>query len=202
MTSKEDMKDRIPEEQEEEVVEEQAEEQTAEEQVDEQVDEQTADEQTAEEQNADDAEFSPESGDADGDEDVMTKYLRLMAEFQNYKKRTAKEKEDIYKFGAEKLAKSIVDVMDNFERALEQGSTDAKFQQGMELILTQMTEALAKQGVNEIPALGEDFDPNYHSAVLMEDSDEYESGKVCFVVQKGYELNGKVIRPSVVKVAN
>ena len=152
------------------------------------------------------AEVDPEiaeegPADASGD-DMQAKYVRLMAEFQNYKKRTAKEKEDIYAFGAEKVMLSLMEVLDNFDRALEQGCSDEKHAEGIKLVHTQLMNALKKNGLEEIEALGEEFDPNFHSAVLMEDSDEYESGKVCFVVQKGYKLNGKVIRPAMVKVAN
>lgn len=141
------------------------------------------------------------SGNSEGD-DMNAKYVRLMAEFQNYKKRTAKEKEDIYAYGSEKVMTAITDVLDNFERALEQGSADHKYAEGMNLIFTQLMDALKKCGLEEIDALGQDFDPNFHSAVIMEDTDKYESGKVSFVVQKGYKLNGKVIRPAMVKVAN
>ena len=142
------------------------------------------------------------SADAAEGDDMQAKYVRLMAEFQNYKKRTAKEKEDIYAFGAEKVMLSLMEVLDNFDRALEQGCSDEKHAEGIKLVHTQLMNALKKNGLEEIEALGEDFDPNFHSAVIMEDTDEYESGKVCFVVQKGYKLNGKVIRPAMVKVAN
>ena len=157
-----------------------------------------------------DAETEAEAGDTSADasadaaegDDMQAKYVRLMAEFQNYKKRTAKEKEDIYAFGAEKVMLSLMEVLDNFDRALEQGCSDEKHAEGIKLVHTQLMNALKKNGLEEIEALGEDFDPNFHSAVIMEDTDEYESGKVCFVVQKGYKLNGKVIRPAMVKVAN
>ena len=142
------------------------------------------------------------SAATDAGDDMQAKYVRLMAEFQNYKKRTAKEKEDIYAFGAEKVMLSLMEVLDNFDRALEQGCSDEKHAEGIKLVHTQLMNALKKNGLEEIEALGEDFDPNFHSAVIMEDTDEYESGKVCFVVQKGYKLNGKVIRPAMVKVAN
>ena len=156
-----------------------------------------------------DAETEAEAGDTSADasadaaegDDMQAKYVRLMAEFQNYKKRTAKEKEDIYAFGAEKVMLSLMEVLDNFDRALEQGCSDEKHAEGIKLVHTQLMNALKKNGLEEIEALGEDFDPNFHSAVIMEDTDEYESGKVCFVVQKGYKLNGKVIRPAMVKVS-
>ena len=148
------------------------------------------------------AEASADASTETAGDDMQAKYVRLMAEFQNYKKRTAKEKEDIYAFGAEKVMLSLMEVLDNFDRALEQGCSDEKHAEGIKLVHTQLMNALKKNGLEEIEALGEDFDPNFHSAVIMEDTDEYESGKVCFVVQKGYKLNGKVIRPAMVKVAN
>ena len=95
----------------------------------------------------------------------------------------------------------LLEVLDNFERALEQGGTDG-FEEGMRLIFTQLVNVLSKEGLAEISALGEDFDPNVHNAVMTEDTEEYESGKVSGVMQKGYTLNGRVIRPSMVKVAN
>ena len=130
-----------------------------------------------------------------------SKYIRLMAEFQNYKKRTEKEKTDLYSYANEKIMTELLEVLDNFERALEQEAGDG-FKEGMELIFTQLTNVLTKAGLAEITALGEDFDPNVHNAVMAEETEEYESGKVSGVMQKGYTLNGKVIRPSMVKVAN
>ena len=132
---------------------------------------------------------------------MTAKYMRLMADFQNFKKRTAKEKQDIYAYGNEKLIISMLEVLDNFDRAIDQGSTDTKFAQGMDMIYEQFMGVLKKAGLSEIEALGADLDPNFHSAVMMEDTDEYESGKVSGVVAKGYTLNDKVIRPSMVKVA-
>ena len=129
------------------------------------------------------------------------KYLRLLAELQNYKKRTEKEKTDLYSYANEKIMTELLEVLDNFERALEQEAGDG-FKEGMELIFTQLTNVLTKAGLAEITALGEDFDPNVHNAVMAEETEEYESGKVSGVMQKGYTLNGKVIRPSMVKVAN
>ena len=155
-----------------------------------------------------DAELGEENASEAGAEstaatdDMQTKYMRLMADFQNYKRRTEKEKQDIYSYANEKMILPVLEVLDNFERALNQGTTDEKFQDGMEMILNQLNAALGKAGLKEIEALGQDFDPNFHSAVIMEDTEEYESGKVSNVIQKGYTLNGKVIRPSMVKVAN
>lgn len=136
------------------------------------------------------------------EEALNTKYLRLMADFQNFKRRTEKEKNDIYAFANEKIISELLNVIDNFERALDAGDAEDSFVKGMELILKQLLDVLEKAGTSEIAALGEDFDPNFHNAVMMEDSSEYESGKVTEVLQKGYILNNRVIRPSMVKVAN
>lgn len=136
------------------------------------------------------------------EEALNTRYLRLMADFQNFKRRTEKEKSDIYAFANEKIISELLNVIDNFERALDAGNAEDSFYKGMEMILKQLLGVLEKAGASEIAALGEDFDPNFHNAVMTEDSDEYESGKVTEVLQKGYILNNRVIRPSMVKVAN
>ena len=135
------------------------------------------------------------------EEDNDLRYLRLMADFQNYKKRVEKEKKDLYAYANENIMSDLLTVMDNFERALEHDA-DENFKEGIELIFKQLQDALEKSGLAEIPALGEDFDPNVHNAVMAEETEDYESGKVSGVMQKGYTLNGKVIRPSMVKVAN
>ena len=147
---------------------------------------------------------TPDAADAaEAEEEALNaRYLRLMADFQNFKRRTEKEKNDIYAFANEKIISELLNVIDNFERALAAGNADDSFYKGMEMILKQLQGVLDKAGASEIKALGEDFDPNFHSAVMTEDSTEYESGKVTEVLQKGYILNNKVIRPAMVKVAN
>lgn len=130
------------------------------------------------------------------------KYMRLMAEFQNYKKRVAKEKQDIQSFANEKIITELLEVLDNFERSLEHsGDADENYVKGMEMIFQQLKTAMEKAGLKEIQALGEDFDPAVHNAVMQEESDELESGKVSKVLQKGYKLNDKVIRAAMVAVA-
>ena len=140
---------------------------------------------------------------AEAEESGDAKYLRLMAEFQNYKKRVAKEKSDIHSYANEKIVTELLEVLDNFERALAtDNSTDVEgYSQGMKLIFDQLLGVLTKSGLVEVKALGEEFDPNMHNAVMTADSEEYDSNKVCSVLQKGYTLNGKVIRPSMVTVA-
>lgn len=153
--------------------------------------------ETPEEDNAPEAETTEEKAD-DGNE----KYVRLMAEFQNYKKRVAKEKNDIREYATEKLVMELLPVLDNFERALAASAEDdpAGYAKGMELIFTQMVTELQKSGLAEVEAEGQDFDPTKHNAVMTEENEELESGKVSKVLQKGYALNDKVIRPSMVAV--
>ncbi|MDR0571011.1 MAG: nucleotide exchange factor GrpE [Clostridiales Family XIII bacterium] len=137
------------------------------------------------------------------DEALNLKYMRLAADFQNYKRRVEKEKDDILAFANERMAASLLDVLDNFERALEQreGAGMDAYAQGMEMIFKQLQDVLAKNQVEEMLCLGEDFDPARHHAVMMEEGGEYESGKVSAVLKKGYKLKEKVIRPAMVKVA-
>lgn len=155
------------------------------------------------EDNASEATAEDNSKKAETEENGDAKYLRLMAEFQNYKKRVAKEKSDIHSYANEKIVTELLEVLDNFERALAtDNSTDVEgYAQGMKLIFDQLLGVLTKSGLVEMKALGEEFDPNMHNAVMTADSEEYNSNKVCSVLQKGYTLNGKVIRPSMVTVA-
>ena len=140
--------------------------------------------------------------DSDSSDEMTGKYVRLMAEFQNYKKRVSKEKDDLRVYANESLVVSLLEVIDNFERALEHESTDEGYVTGMQMIFKQIVETLKKSGLEEIEALGADFDPSFHNAVMTGDDPEFDSGKVTMVMQKGYTLNGKVIRASMVKVNN
>ena len=166
--------------------------------------EETAEEKETAETSADEQTEAPEKAEEnkEPEEDANTRYIRLMADFQNYKKRVEKEKKDLYSYANEKLVAEMLPVLDNFERALEQETGGDGFKEGMDMIFKQLGDVLTKAGLAEIAALDEVFDPNVHNAVMTEDSEQYESGKVSGVMQKGYTLNGKVIRPSMVKVAN
>ncbi|MDR2163919.1 MAG: nucleotide exchange factor GrpE [Clostridiales Family XIII bacterium] len=137
-------------------------------------------------------------------EDTGARYMRLVADFQNYKKRVEKEKSDVYAYANEKFAADLLDVLDNFERAIGQDTAsgaDGKFIEGMKLIMDQLVNILERNNVAEMDALGVDFDPVMHHAVQMEKSEEYESGKVTKVIQKGYMMRDKVLRPAMVMVA-
>lgn len=135
-------------------------------------------------------------------EELNERYLRLQADFVNYKKRVEKEKESIYSYASEEIINSLLPIVDNFERALSSSSNkEDSFYEGMDMIYKQLLEVLGKNGLEEIEALHCEFDPNYHHAVFQEESEEHEEGIVLEVFQKGYKLNDKVIRPSMVKVA-
>ena len=137
------------------------------------------------------------------DEDLKNKYMILMADFQNFKKRTEKQKSEIHAYANEKIVMGLIDVVDNFERALGADCNGVEsYKEGMELIFKQLKDVMKAAGVAEIEAENAPFDPNFHNAVMMEDTDKVESGNVSEVLQKGYTLNGKVVRPSMVKVAN
>ena len=127
--------------------------------------------------------------------------LRLMAEYQNYRRRSEKEKSDIYAYANEEFAKQILEVTDNFERAMAAPTADDKYREGMELIFKQLLSVLEKNKVAEIEALGKPFDPRSHEAVMNDPSPDAESGTVTQVLQKGYTLNNKVIRTAKVAVA-
>jgi molecular chaperone GrpE len=130
------------------------------------------------------------------------KYLRLMADFQNYKRRAEKEKSDLYAYANEKILIELLEVIDDFERALaHEADASEGYAEGMNMIFRNFKSVLERVGLSEIKALGEDFDPNVHNAVMTEGGSGYESGRISDVIKKGYKLNNKVIRPSMVKVA-
>lgn len=158
------------------------------------------------EEKPEDAEAGKEEGKSgsaaasEEEEAWSDKYTRLMADFQNFKKRTEKEKADVYSFANEKIMTDLLQVIDNFERALGSECQDQAYAEGMQMIFKQFTDILKNAGLEEIEAVGHDFDPNFHHAVLTDSNPDFDSGKVTEVLQKGYKLNGKVIRPSMVKV--
>ena len=173
-------------------------EETAEE-VKEEAAEETAEAGTGEKQEEKEAESKPDEKAAE--EQESERYMRLMAEFQNFKRRAAREKTDIHAYANEKIIGELLPVLDNFERALGTSTDDAEgYAKGMELIFQQLKTALEHAGLSEIKALGEEFDPNVHNAVMTEDSDEHEDGHISKVLQKGYKLKDKVIGPSMVAV--
>ncbi|WP_455538660.1 nucleotide exchange factor GrpE [Terrisporobacter sp.] len=130
------------------------------------------------------------------------KYKRLQAEYSNYMRRTQQEKETIGLFANEKIISELIPVLDSMERAID-ACTDKEdpMYKGIELVHKQLIDCLQKFGVEEIAALNEDFDPNLHLAVMQESVEGVEPNKVIMVLQKGYKLKNKVIRPTMVKVS-
>lgn len=131
-------------------------------------------------------------------------FLRLSAEYSNFRRRTTEEKESIGLYANEKVMNELIPVIDNMERALESfEDKENPLYKGVELVYKQMLDALAKAGLEEIPSeVGSDFDHNMHMAVMQEPSEDYEAGKITLVLQKGYRLGKKVLRASMVKVSN
>ncbi len=130
---------------------------------------------------------------------------RQMAEFDNFRKRSEKEKTMMFETGAKSVIEKILPVVDNFERGLasvpEEQKTDG-FAQGMEMIYKQLMTELEKMEVKPIPAVGEDFNPDFHNAVMQVESEEYESGVIAQELQKGYTYRDGVVRHSMVAVVS
>lgn len=130
------------------------------------------------------------------------KYLRLAAEYDNYRKRTAKEKESLWTDVKADTAGAFLPVYDNLERALKQDTADEAFKKGVEMTMNQLKEVLTKLGITEIPAQGQPFDPKYHNAVMHVEDESLGQNVVAEVFQTGFQCGEKVIRFAMVKVAN
>lgn len=130
------------------------------------------------------------------------KYLRLFAEFDNYRKRTAKEKQAAWSEAKAETAAAFLPVYDNLERALKQETSDEAYKRGVEMTMNQLREVLSKLGIEEIPALGQPFDPKLHNAVMHVEDESLEENTVAEVFQAGFMAGEKVIRFAMVKVAN
>ena len=131
--------------------------------------------------------------------------MRQLAEFENFRKRSEKEKSQMFEIGAKSVVEKILPVIDNFERGLASMPEEEKgtpFADGVELVYKQMLGALDEIGVKPIEAVGQEFDPNFHNAVMTVESDELESGTVAEELQKGYMYQDSVVRHSMVKVVN
>ena len=130
------------------------------------------------------------------------KYLRLMAEFDNYKKRSAKERENIYLDVRVDTVTKFLPVYDNLERALNAETADEAYKKGVEMTFSQLMDVFKKLGVEPIPAEGEQFDPNFHNAVMHVEDESAGENVIVQELQKGFKIGDKVIRFSMVKVAN
>lgn len=138
-------------------------------------------------------------------DELEDKVKRQMAEFDNFRKRTEKEKTAMFETGARSVIEKILPVVDNFERGFSSIPEEEKgtsFAAGMEMVYKQLMTELEKMDVKPIPAVGEEFDPNLHNAVMQVESEEYETGVIAQELQKGYTYRGTVVRHSMVAVVS
>ena len=134
--------------------------------------------------------------------DQEDKFLRLAAEYDNYRRRSQKEKESAWADSKAETAAAFLPVDDNLERALKQDTADEAYKKGVEMTMNQLREVLSKLGIEEIPALGQPFDPNLHNAVMHVEDENAGENTIVEVFQAGFRNGDKVIRFSMVKVAN
>src|SRR5215203_3143516 len=134
---------------------------------------------------------------------LQDRLLRTAAEFDNYRKRMDRERRELSEYAATDVLKDLLPILDNFERALQAPATPETdpLRKGIELIHKQMFDLLKKRGVTVIEALGTDFDPNFHQAVIHEPSPDHRDGEVMQELQRGYLLGDRLLRPAMVKVA-
>ncbi len=137
-------------------------------------------------------------------DELNNQYIRLAADFDNYRKRQEQERESLYKLGTENTLKKLLEVLDNFERgekALENVEDCAKCKESFSLVHKQVVDSLTKLGLETIDAEGQTFDPNFHEAVMQTPTSEHPEHTIITELQKGYKLGDKVLRPSLVNVA-
>ncbi|MBR1460206.1 nucleotide exchange factor GrpE [bacterium] len=135
---------------------------------------------------------------------LSQQYVRLAADFDNFRKRQEQERENLLKFGTENALTKLIEVLDNFERAnkaLENVDDCAKVKESFDLIQKQVFETLSSLGLEEIKAIGEEFDPNFHEAVMQTPTSEHPEHTVIAELRKGYKMGDKVLRPTMVNVA-
>ena len=134
--------------------------------------------------------------------ELNDRFLRVCAEYDNFKRRTQKEKEELSGYTKGLCVKAILEALDNFERALAADCKDPDYKKGMEMIFNQLIDRIHSLGAVEIEALGQPFDPEFHNAISQVEDENFGENTVCQVYQKGYTLDGKVIRHAMVIVAN
>ena len=135
-------------------------------------------------------------------DELNDRYKRVLAEFENYKKRSSKERETLYNSIVSDIVEVFLPVVDNLENALKIETQDMEYKKGIELILKQFKDILKTKGVEEIPAMGETFDPALHEAVSSIQDPEKNAQEIVQEYRKGYKIGSKVIRHSMVVVAN
>jgi molecular chaperone GrpE len=134
-------------------------------------------------------------------EEFKDRYMRTLADFENYRKRADREKSDFYKYALQGVLKDLLPVLDNFDRSLEHAEEGDDFHKGVLLIYKQLLDVRSKNGVKPIDESGVRFDPNIHEGVIREDDPSVPSQTVTAVLQKGYFLHDRLLRPAMVKVA-
>lgn len=137
-------------------------------------------------------------------EENQQRYLRAQADFDNFRRRTQKEKEDLAQYASMKLIGQLLPVVDNFERAVAAASANQDFEalaKGVDMIFRQLEQTLQQEGLKAMDAVGEPFNPEFHQAIMTVESDEHEEGIIVEEVQKGYILKERVLRPAMVKVS-
>lgn len=137
-------------------------------------------------------------------EESQQRYLRVQADFDNFRRRSRQEKEDFAKYASLKLIEQLLPVVDNFERALSSSKDTKDFEalaKGLDMTFRQLDQLLVQEGLTPIEVVGQPFNPEYHQAIMQVESEEHEEGMVVEEVQKGYKLKDKVVRPAMVKVS-
>jgi molecular chaperone GrpE len=134
-------------------------------------------------------------------QDLKNRYLRTLADFDNLRKRTEREKADFFRYATAAVLKDLLPILDNFDRALEHSDADDEFHKGVELIYKQLYDVLYRNGLRPIDEVGVHFDPNIHEAVVREEDSTIPSHTVTMILQKGYFLHDRLLRPAMVKVA-
>lgn len=152
-----------------------------------------------------DAEIVDEDGNveelSEDENEFKEKYQRLLADFTNFKKREEKARADFKKFASSNLIEELLPVLDNFDRALKDQDSEDSFVKGIMMTRDSFWKVLEKEGLEEIESDGVEFDPNFHHAFQTEENEDFKSNYIIETYQKGYKLNDRVIRPSMVKVA-
>ena len=168
-------------------------------------DKENTDAQVEEEKKEEEAAVQDDNAKLKADFDNLNnQYLRLAADFDNYRKRQAQEREALLKYGAQECMKKIIEVVDNFDRALqsvEKIDNVEKMKETFFVLNKQLTDSLTKLGLEQIQCVGQKFDPNLHEAVMQTPSEEHEEDTIINELQKGYKLGDKVLRPAMVNVA-
>ena len=164
--------------------------------------EQTASEDTAAEPETEQAEEKTPASAKDEVADEHDRFLRLIAEYDNFRKRSAKERENIYTDVRVDTVTKFLPVYDNLQRAMNTQTLDEAYKKGVEMTFNQLKQVMTSLGVEEIPAEGETFDPTVHNAVMRVEDESFGENVIIEEFQKGFKLGGKVIRFSMVKVAN